>query len=187
MGLMPQARTCTSTCCGPGTFGPGAEAFIIIGEAAGPYTTARMADGNAIWELGGKREIQGCLRGRKRPLPGGLTHREHVACTPAAPGRVPADPARSCAWFTAPDMARWEQGDPRWIVSDRADGHNVNGWHWVRASPVSPTHGGQGVASGLPFQKGATPRYGALPSAASLCVSAVCISAHLVPGGPGAV
>ena len=27
-------------------------------------------------------------------------------------------------------MARLDQMDPRWIVEDRADGHNVNSWHW---------------------------------------------------------
>ncbi|NWH57974.1 AHSA2 ATPase, partial [Geococcyx californianus] len=28
-------------------------------------------------------------------------------------------------------MARWGQGDPRWIVEERADGTNVNNWHWT--------------------------------------------------------
>jgi len=27
-------------------------------------------------------------------------------------------------------MAEWGQGDPRWIVEQRADGKNVNAWHW---------------------------------------------------------
>ncbi|GAB0492447.1 hypothetical protein MMPV_003709 [Pyropia vietnamensis] len=27
-------------------------------------------------------------------------------------------------------MAKVGEGDPRWIVADRADGTNVNGWHW---------------------------------------------------------
>ncbi|EAN98757.1 hypothetical protein C3747_2g132 [Trypanosoma cruzi] len=27
-------------------------------------------------------------------------------------------------------MARVGEGDPRWIVDDRKDGHNVNAWHW---------------------------------------------------------
>ena len=27
-------------------------------------------------------------------------------------------------------MAKFEQADPRWIVADRADGTNVNAWHW---------------------------------------------------------
>ena len=28
------------------------------------------------------------------------------------------------------DMAKWGQGDPRWIVEERADATNVNNWHW---------------------------------------------------------
>merc|ERR1711865_340630 len=27
-------------------------------------------------------------------------------------------------------MAKIGEGDPRWIVQERADGANVNGWHW---------------------------------------------------------
>lgn len=27
-------------------------------------------------------------------------------------------------------MAKWGEGDPRWIVEQRADSHNVNNWHW---------------------------------------------------------
>ena len=27
-------------------------------------------------------------------------------------------------------MAKWGEGDERWIVSERQDGANVNGWHW---------------------------------------------------------
>ena len=27
-------------------------------------------------------------------------------------------------------MAKWGEGDPRWIVEERADTHNVNNWHW---------------------------------------------------------
>ena len=29
-----------------------------------------------------------------------------------------------------PQMAKWGEGDPRWIVEDRTDGTNVNNWHW---------------------------------------------------------
>merc|ERR1712195_418393 len=29
-----------------------------------------------------------------------------------------------------PKMAKIGEGDPRWIVEQRADGANVNGWHW---------------------------------------------------------
>ncbi|KAF7638402.1 Aha1_N domain-containing protein [Meloidogyne graminicola] len=28
-------------------------------------------------------------------------------------------------------MARWGEGDPRWIVEERPDATNVNNWHWV--------------------------------------------------------
>jgi activator of HSP90 ATPase len=27
-------------------------------------------------------------------------------------------------------MAKWGEGDPRWLVQERNDGANVNGWHW---------------------------------------------------------
>jgi hypothetical protein len=27
-------------------------------------------------------------------------------------------------------MAKWGQGDPRWIVENRPDAVNVNNWHW---------------------------------------------------------
>ena len=27
-------------------------------------------------------------------------------------------------------MAQWDAKDPRWLVSERKDGANVNGWHW---------------------------------------------------------
>jgi len=28
-------------------------------------------------------------------------------------------------------MARWGEGDPRWIVEERPDAKNVNNWHWT--------------------------------------------------------
>ncbi|GAQ89608.1 Activator of Hsp90 ATPase [Klebsormidium nitens] len=31
-------------------------------------------------------------------------------------------------------MAKVGEGDPRWIVTDRDDGRNVNGWHWTEKS-----------------------------------------------------
>lgn len=36
-------------------------------------------------------------------------------------------------------MAKWGEGDPRWIVEERADSHNVNNWHWkeIDSSPWS--------------------------------------------------
>lgn len=51
-------------------------------------------------------------------------------------------------------MAKWGQGDPRWIVEEREDGTNVNNWHWCggpraraggrapgRAERAAPQHG----------------------------------------------
>merc|ERR1719313_257775 len=31
-------------------------------------------------------------------------------------------------------MAKWGEGDERWIVEERKDGANVNGWHWSATS-----------------------------------------------------
>merc|ERR1711988_456702 len=31
----------------------------------------------------------------------------------------------------ARDMAKWGEGDARWIVEERSDGANVNDWHWT--------------------------------------------------------
>nr|CAD7428774.1 unnamed protein product [Timema monikensis] len=28
-------------------------------------------------------------------------------------------------------MAKWGEGDPRWIVEERPDATNVNNWHWL--------------------------------------------------------
>ena len=28
-------------------------------------------------------------------------------------------------------MAKVGEGDERWIVKERADGHNCNNWHWT--------------------------------------------------------
>lgn len=34
-------------------------------------------------------------------------------------------------------MATWENRDPRWQVTQRTDGANVNGWHWEEKNRVS--------------------------------------------------
>ena len=37
-------------------------------------------------------------------------------------------------------MAKWGEGDPRWIVEERPDATNVNNWHWyVSNLPFSST------------------------------------------------
>jgi hypothetical protein len=34
-------------------------------------------------------------------------------------------------------MAKWGEGDPRWIVEERADSHNVNNWHWKEVGKLT--------------------------------------------------
>jgi len=34
-------------------------------------------------------------------------------------------------------MARWGEGDPRWIVEERPDATNVNNWHWTERDACS--------------------------------------------------
>lgn len=36
-------------------------------------------------------------------------------------------------------MALWGKNDPRWVVTDRQDGHNVNGWHWQEINKMEWT------------------------------------------------
>lgn len=38
-------------------------------------------------------------------------------------------------------MAKWGEGDPRWIVEKRADGTNVNNWHWVEKNATAWSKG----------------------------------------------
>lgn len=34
-------------------------------------------------------------------------------------------------------MAKWGEGDPRWVVEHRQDGANVNGWHWEEKNKLT--------------------------------------------------
>lgn len=34
-------------------------------------------------------------------------------------------------------MAKWGEGDPRWICEERADAKNVNNWHWTEKNAAS--------------------------------------------------
>lgn len=34
-------------------------------------------------------------------------------------------------------MAKWGEGDPRWIVEERPDATNVNNWHWVEKNATA--------------------------------------------------
>ena len=33
-------------------------------------------------------------------------------------------------------MAKWGEGDPRWLVEERKDGKNVNQWHWEEINKI---------------------------------------------------
>ena len=35
------------------------------------------------------------------------------------------------------NMAKWGEGDPRWIVEERPDATNVNNWHWTEKNADS--------------------------------------------------
>jgi hypothetical protein len=45
------------------------------------------------------------------------------------PYTTPVTP-ESSPFCVAEDMAKMGEGDDRWLVKDREDGANVNGWHW---------------------------------------------------------
>ena len=47
------------------------------------------------------------------------------------------------------EMAKWGEGDPRWKVEERNDGHNVNGWHWYVNTP--PWGGHASIQGWSPF------------------------------------
>lgn len=48
-------------------------------------------------------------------------------------------PGRFLPFSLQKRMAKWGEGDPRWIVEERADAKNVNNWHWTEknATPWS--------------------------------------------------
>lgn len=50
-------------------------------------------------------------------------------------------------------MAKWGQGDPRWIVEEREDGTNVNNWHWCGGRRLGP---GRGRAPGRAVRRRST-------------------------------
>merc|ERR1712107_474678 len=48
-------------------------------------------------------------------------------------GRPDSRSAARCQLLlkTDKEMAKWGEGDPRWIVEERPDATNVNNWHWT--------------------------------------------------------
>jgi hypothetical protein len=51
-------------------------------------------------------------------------------CTNLECGVVLKEPSESACQSNCNTMAKWGEGDPRWIVEERADGTNANNWHW---------------------------------------------------------
>lgn len=93
----------------------------------------------------GRRErAAGGGAGRGRSGPGrGLLALSGTCEARRASGRKPCVPAAGalvvCAARAA--MAKWGQGDPRWIVEEREDGTNVNNWHWCGGRRLGPGRG----------------------------------------------
>lgn len=52
-------------------------------------------------------------------------------------------------------MAKWGEGDPRWLVEHREDGKNVNGWHWSEVNRLEWSK--QRLAGMLPGVEAAMP------------------------------
>ena len=44
---------------------------------------------------------------------------------------VISGPMRGLTLLLFQIMAKWGEGDPRWIVEERPDATNVNNWHWT--------------------------------------------------------
>ncbi|KAG8234537.1 hypothetical protein J437_LFUL015035 [Ladona fulva] len=44
---------------------------------------------------------------------------------------------RDFAAVSEGEMAKWGEGDPRWIVEERPDATNVNNWHWTEKNATS--------------------------------------------------
>ena len=47
------------------------------------------------------------------------------------------NPANHARYTYFVNMAKWGEGDPRWIVEERPDATNVNNWHWTEKNADS--------------------------------------------------
>lgn len=66
-------------------------------------------------------------------------------------------------------MAKWGEGDPRWIVEQRADATNVNNWHWWVRGGRALRGSQKGAAAFSPWRCCSRRRQGqALPVPAAL-------------------
>lgn len=58
----------------------------------------------------------------------------NLPCPAGVNTPITALPAQLLA---ATAMAKWGEGDPRWVVEHREDGKNVNAWHWNEVPKIS--------------------------------------------------
>lgn len=144
MGEEPGRRRCPEVWHTVGVTGSGAER-----SRAG-------ATGGGV-DVGRSRRPGAGSRGRGRPGPraargGDFWHflgpaSVGLANLQAGNPRLPATGVLVvCAVRAA--MAKWGQGDPRWIVEEREDGTNVNNWHWCGGRAGGWASGAGGLRGG---------------------------------------
>ncbi|KAJ9533827.1 hypothetical protein QJQ45_026913 [Haematococcus lacustris] len=59
-----------------------------------------------------------------------------LAAHPDRRARLAAIPRHPSDTNMVDHMAKFGEGDPRWLVEERVDGTNVNGWHWVEKDAI---------------------------------------------------
>uniref|UniRef100_A0A4W2CBD7 Activator of Hsp90 ATPase AHSA1-like N-terminal domain-containing protein n=1 Tax=Bos indicus x Bos taurus TaxID=30522 RepID=A0A4W2CBD7_BOBOX len=128
----PTSRAQTPASCRPSGPSPrprpSARARSLSPGAPQRGGRGRLAQGRGFLALSGLRERSAPgFAGRKRRR----RSRTAAAAVPCSPPR----PRRHA------DMAKWGQGDPRWIVEEREDGTNVNNWHWTERDATSWSKG----------------------------------------------
>ncbi|XDB55327.1 hypothetical protein AB1E18_008793 [Capra hircus] len=105
-----------------------------LGPARSPRAL-RSGAGGAGWRRG--RGFLALSGPRERSAPGFAGRKRRRRSRPAA-AAVPCSPPRPRRHAA---MAKWGQGDPRWIVEEREDGTNVNNWHWTERDATSWSKG----------------------------------------------
>lgn len=104
-----------------------------------PCPRAPAAPCRGPWALCQGRSVPSCER-RFLALSGrcersnselGERKRRRRSRTATSAALVPAAAALARREAAPPaQMAKWGQGDPRWVVEEREDGANMNNWHW---------------------------------------------------------
>lgn len=106
----------------------GAEQAAGSGQQGAGQAGARAARGGDFWHFLGPASV-------------GLANLQ------AGNPRLPATGVLVVCAFRAA-MAKWGQGDPRWIVEEREDGTNVNNWHWCGGRAGGWASGAGGLRGG---------------------------------------